>query len=239
MNFASSPAFRPSHPHGCRKRSSGQGHALSGRFAGLDRMPLLSGYGCLRATDEEASGGGSVKGSSQARSTKTQKSVSRLSRFSRIPTHGGNDICKSVPAYAPQSFPYTYRVASHPAFRWPRCHACYADLALRRILPTWLAHSVQAFAAYRLLMCRMFVWSRQYTHQQHAGYNSAPHPIRTRHIPDARIMHPRFCADACSLVRHCLRGPAYVSSIRCAYSLTAGKGRCPFEPRKAQRQGKR
>ena len=63
MNFASSPAFRPSHPHGCRKRSSGQGHALSGRFAGLDRMPLLSGYGRLRATDEEASGGGSVKGS--------------------------------------------------------------------------------------------------------------------------------------------------------------------------------
>ena len=61
MNLVSSPALRPSHPHGCRKRSFGQGHALSGRFAGLDRMPLLSGYGCLRATDEEASGGGSVK----------------------------------------------------------------------------------------------------------------------------------------------------------------------------------
>ena len=60
-----------------------------------------------------------------------------------------------------------------------------------------------------------------------------------RHILDARIMCPCFCADACSFVRHCLRGPAYVSSIRCAYGLTAGKGRCPFEPRKAQRQRKR
>ncbi len=88
-------------------------------------------------------------------------------------------------------------------------------------------------------MCQMLIWSRRYTHQQHAGYSSAPRPIRTRHILDARIMSPRFCADACSFVRHCLRGPAYVSSIRCAYSLTAGKGRCPFEPRKAQRQGKR
>ena len=37
--------------------SFGQGHALSGRFAGLDRMTLLSGYGCLRATDEEAPAG--------------------------------------------------------------------------------------------------------------------------------------------------------------------------------------
>ena len=86
------------------------------------------------------------------------------------------------------------------------------------------------------LMCRMFIWSRQYTHQRHVGYNSAPQPIRTRHISDARIMHPRFCADACSFVQHCLRGPAYVSSIRCAYSLTAGKGRYPFEPRKGKRQ---
>ena len=52
----------------------------------------------------------------------------------------------------------------------------------------------------------------------------------------ARIMRPRFYADACSFVRHCLRRPAYVSSIRCAYSLTAGKGHCPFEPRKGKRQ---
>ena len=238
MNLVSSPALRPSHPHGCRKRSSGQGHALSGRFAGLDRMTLLSGYGYLRATDEEASGGGSVKGSPQFKNTKakTQKSVFRLPQFSRIPTCGGQDAHKSAPAYAPQNLPDTYGVASHAAFRCPRRHARYADLALRRILTARLAHSVQAFAAYRLLMCRMLIWSRQYTHQRHAGYNSAPQPIRIRRIPDARIMRHLFCTDACSFVRPCLRRPAYVSSIRCAYSLTAGKGPCPFEPRKGKRQ---
>lgn len=241
MISVSSPALRPSHPHGCRKRTFRQGHALSGRFAGLDRMPLLSGYGYLRVTDEEASGGGSVKGSSQARSTKAtrQKSVSRLPQFSRIPTRGGHDAHKSAPAYAPQNLPDTYGVASHAAFRYPRRHALYADLALRRILTARLAHGVQFFDAYRLPMCRMVIWSRRYPHQHHAGYNSAPQPIRTHCIPDARIMRPRFCADACSFVLHCLRRPAYVSSIRCAYSLTAGKGRCPFEPRKAQRQEKR
>lgn len=238
MNLVSSPALRPSHPHGCRKRSSGQGHALSGRFAGLDRMPLLSGYGYLRATDEEASGGGSVKGSPQFKNTKatTQKSVFRLPQFSRIPTCGGHDAHKSALAYAPQNLPDTYGVASHAAFRCPRRHARYADLALRRILTTWLAHSVQAFAAYRLLMCRMFIWSRQYTRQRHAGYNSAPHPIRTRSIPDARTMRLCFCTDACSFGRHCLRGPAYVSYRRSASYFTAGKGPCPFEPRKGKRQ---
>ena len=229
MNLVSSPALRPSHLHGCRKRSFGQGHALSGRFAGLDRMTLLSGYGCLRATDEEASGGGSVKGSPQFKNTKatTQKSVFRLPQFSHIPTCGEYDTCKSAPAYAPQSFTDTCGVAFRPAFRCPRSHVCYADLALRRILPTRLAHSVQAFAAYRFPMSRILTRHRRHTHQRHAGYSSAPRPIRIRHILDARIMRPRFCADACSFVRHCLRGPAYVSSIRCAYSLTAGGGGGP------------
>ena len=107
MRIIFSPALRPSYPHMYRKRASGQGQALAGRFAGLDLMPSLSGYGYLRATDEEASGGGSVKGSSQARSTTTapQKSVSRLSRFSRIPTRGDNNRCEAVPACAPQSYP--------------------------------------------------------------------------------------------------------------------------------------
>ena len=219
MNLVSSPALRPSHPHVCRKRAFRQGQALRGRFAGLDRMPLLSGYGYLRATDEEASGGGSVKGSPQFKNTKatTQKSVFRLPQFSHIPTCGEYDTCKSAPAYAPQSFTDTCGVAFRPAFRCPRRHVCYADLALRRILTR----------------------HRRHTHQRHAVYNFAPQPIRTYRIPHGRIMCPRFRTDACSFVRHCLRGPAYVSSIRCAYSLTAGEGRRPFEPRKAQRQEKR
>lgn len=235
------PALRPSRPHGCRKRTFRQGQALPGRFAGLDRMTLLSGYGCLRAMDEEASGGGSVNGSSQARSTKTatQKSVSRLSRFSRIQTRGGNDTCKSVPAYASLRFPNTYDVAFRSAFRCPRRHVHHTDHRMRRILIERPLHGAQSFAAYRLPMCRMLIPCPRHTHQRHAGYSSAPRPIRNRHIRDARIMRPRFCTDACSFVRPCLRGPAYVSSIRCAYGLTAGKGRCPFEPRKGQRQGNR
>ena len=84
MNLVSSPALRPSHPHGCRKRSFGQGHALSGRFAGLDRMPLLSGYGYLRATDEEASGGGSVKGSTRQKAQGSD-AKKRLPSFTVFP----------------------------------------------------------------------------------------------------------------------------------------------------------
>ena len=241
MKFVSSPALRPSHPHVCRKRTFRQGHALSGRFAGLDVHALASGLIHSRATDEEASGGGSVKGSPQTESIKatTQKSVSRLSQLSRLPTCGEHDTCKSAPAYAPQSFFDTCGVVSRPVFRRPRRHVRHADHSMRRILIERPLHGVQSFVAYPLPMRRMLICSRQYTHQQHAGYNSAPHPICTRSIPDARIMRPCFCADACSFVRHCLRRPAYVSSIRRAYSLTAGKGRRPFEPRKTQRQGKR
>ena len=241
MSIVFPPALRPSHPHGCRKRAFRQGQALRGRFAGLDVHALASGLIHLRATDEEASGGGSVNGSSQARSTKaaTQKSVSRRSRFSRILTRGGNDTCNSVPAYASQILSDTCGMTSRPAFRCPRRHAHHADHSVSRILIERCLHGVQSFAAYRFLMCRMFILSLRYTNQRHAGYSPAPHPIRTRHILDARIMRPRFCTDACSFVRPCLRGPAYVSSIRSAYSLTAGKGRCPFEPRKSQRQGKR
>lgn len=239
MNLVFPPALRPSHPHVCRKRASGQGQVLAGRFAGLDLMPLLSGYGYSRATDEEASGGGSVKGSPQTESTKTQKSVSRRSRFSRIPTCGDNNTCTVAPACIPQSSPHTCAVTARSAFRCPRRHVHHTDHSMRRIPIERPLHVVQSFPAYYLPENRIVIPCPRRTDQRHAGYSSAPRPIRTRHILDARIMRPRFCADACSFVRHCLRGPAYVSSIRCAYSLTADKGRRPFEPRKAQRQGKR
>ena len=241
MKLVSSPALRPSLPHGCRKRAFRQGQALSGRFAGLDVHALASGLIYSRATDEEASGGGSVKGSPQTESTKatTQKSVSRRSRFSRIPTCGDNNTCTVAPTCIPQSSPHTCAETARPAFRCPRRHVRHPDHSSIRTLAGGVSYGVQALAAYRFPMSRMLTRYRRHTHQPHVGYSSAPCPIRTRRIPDARIIRPCFCADACSFVRHCLRGPAYVSSIRCAYSLTAGKGRCPFEPRKGQRQGKR
>ncbi len=238
MNPVFSPALRPSHPHGCRKRAFRQGHALSGRFAGLDQTPLLSGYGYLRATDEEASGGGSVKGSPQARSTKTatQQSASHFSRLSPIPTRGGHDTCKPVPAYSPQNLLDTYGVASRPAFKCPHRHAHHADLALCRMLTARFPHGVQALGTYHFPASRMLARCCRHAYQQHTGYNSTSRLIRTRHIPDARIMRLWFCTDACSFVRHYLRWPAYVSSIRCAYSLTAGEGQSPFEPQKAKRR---
>ena len=104
---------------------------LPGRSVGLDYMSLVFDYGYLRATDEEASGGGLVEGSPQFKNTKvaTQKSVFCLPQFPRIPTCDGHDVHKSAPAYAPQNLPDTYGVASHTAFRCPCRHAFYADLA--------------------------------------------------------------------------------------------------------------
>ena len=200
-------------------------------------MPWLpASYTCGRRTRKPPAGARSKEVRKPKAQRQRHKKAFPASHSFPAYRHATGTMHTSLPRL---TLPDTYGLASHAAFRCPHRHARYADLALRRILTTRLAHSVQAFAAYRLLMCRMFIWSRQYTHQRHAGYNSAPQPIRTRHISDARIMHPRFYANVCSFVRHCLRGPAYVSSIRCAYSLTAGEGRRPFEPRKAQRQEKR
>ena len=65
----------------------------SGRFAGLDVHVLASGLIHSRATDEEASGGGSVKGSSQAETTKieTQKAYSASLGFPAY-RHAANTI---------------------------------------------------------------------------------------------------------------------------------------------------
>lgn len=172
------------------------------------------------------------------RNTKTvkQKGISRLSRLSPIQTRSGHDTHKVAPVYAPQSFPDTCAVTVRHAFMDPPRPAHHADYTLSRTLAGGVSYGVQALATYHLPVSLMLARRCRHTCQSHAVCNPAPHPIRTRHISDVRIMRPRFRTDACSFVRPCLRGPAYVSSIRCAYSLTAGEGRRPFEPRKAQRQ---
>lgn len=179
-----------------------------------------------------------AKGNWFFRNTKTakQKGISRLSRLSPIQTRSGHDTCKPAPAYAPQSPPRTCAVTVRPAFRCPHRHAPHADHTLRRIEIKRLPHDAQAFTAYRFSVSRTVARCRRPTCQQRAGYNPASRLIRTRHIPDARIMRPCFCTDACSFVRHCLRGPAYVSYRRSASYFTAGEGRCPFEPCKGKRR---
>ena len=173
------------------------------------------------------------------RNTKTVKQKG-ISRLSPIQTRSGHDTHKVAPVYAPQSFPDTCAVTVRHAFMDPPRPAHHADYTLSRTLAGGVSYGVQAHAAYRLLVNRMFTRCRRHTCQQHAGYNSASRLIRTRHIPDARIMRLRFRTDACSFVRHYLRRPAYVSYrlVRRIVS-TSTEGRCPFEPRKAQRQGKR
>ena len=119
MNLVSSPALRPSFPHGCRKRPFGQGHALSGHFVGLDLHALASGHKYSRATDEEASGGGFVKGSS-------------LSSFASHSTT-----------------PSPYGCHRHSGTRISRRHAHHADHTLCRMPIRRPPNDVQVFAAYR------------------------------------------------------------------------------------------
>ena len=241
MTLVFSPVFRPSLPQGCRKRSCGQGQALPGRYAGLDHHARASGQEYSRATDEEASGGGFVKGSSQPRDAKTATtpSASRLSPFVPMPTHGGRDTCKPVPAHAPHRSPNLGVVTARQASRCPCRHAHHAGHTEYRMRIGWPPHDAQVSAAYRFPVSWMRARCCRHVHQPRAGCDPASRPIRTRRDPNAHIMRPRFCADACSFVRHYPRGPAYVSPIRGAYRLTAGEGRRPFEPRKTQRQGKR
>ena len=179
-----------------------------------------------------------AKGNLFFRNTKTvkQKGISRLSRLSPIQTRSGHDTHKVAPAHTLQDIPGRYAVTVRHAFMDPPRHAHHADHTSSRTLAGGVSYGVQALATYHLPVSLMLARRCRHTCQSHAVCNPAPHPIRTRHISDVRIMRPRFRTDACSFVRPCLRGPAYVSSIRCAYSLTAGKGPCPFEPRKDKRQ---
>lgn len=153
-----------------------------------------------------------------------------------MPPRGKHDTCKPAPACAPQSSPHTCAVTARSAFRCPHCHAHHADHSVSRIPIERLLQGDPASAAYRLPRNRMLARRCRHACQPHAGYSSVPPPIHTRHIPDVRIMRPRFRTDACSFVRPCLRGPAYVSYRRSASYFTAGKGPCPFEPRKGKRR---
>lgn len=72
---AATTALRPSLPAFCRKRSLCQGQALRAACAGLDIRARVSGIKYMRATDGDASGGGSVNGYiiSKCKNAKRQK----------------------------------------------------------------------------------------------------------------------------------------------------------------------
>lgn len=233
MNFASSPAFRPSHPHGCRKRSSGQGHALSGRFAGLDRMPLLSGYGRLRATDEEASGGGSVKGSSHtSKAAHTfQESCADVLCSGRIKNSGTQDTGQQQ-----QTLPAACSWNTAPEKGPSMPGAC---LWHRRILTSRKTDSDPSAAESGSVIGVIPIRQTLPVIMSRATCNPVMRHMRSRYYPDADPSPCCSSAHVCVFVRRYFRGPAYVSYRRFASYFTAGEGRCPFEPRKGKRQARR
>ena len=227
------------------RMDAGSGHSVKAKPFGaasraLTFMPWLpASYTRGRRTRKPPAGARSKEAPGRKHKDRdTKKRVLSLTVFPDTDTRRKRymQIC---PGVCPTEFSRYINVAPCPAFRCPRRHVRHVDHNVSRILTTRFPHSVRAVVTYHLPVNRILTRYRRHTHQRHAGYNSAPRLIRIRHLPDTRIMHTRFRTDACSFVRPCLRRPAYVSSIRYAYSLTAGKGPCPFEPRKTQRQGMR
>ena len=165
---AATTALRPSLPAFCRKRSLCQGQALRVAYASLDIRARDCGIKYMRATDGDASGGGSVNGYIHSKCEKAKGKIHIR--------HSG----VHCPEIQFAKFPDTMRV----------------------------------IAAYRQNAMLMNIGN----------------------LPDADFSHTNFRKYAFPFVRRYFRRPAYVSSIRCAYSLTAGEGQSPFEPQKAKRQ---
>lgn len=162
------PALRPSLPAFCRKRALCQGQALRVAYASLDIRARDCGIKYMRATDGDASGGGSVNGYIHSKYKKTERQ----------------------------------KTSRHSNARYPKIQiAKFSD-------------TIRAIVAYQQNAMRMSI----------------------SNLPDADFPHTIFRKYAFPFVRLYFRRPAYVSSIRCAYSLTAGEGLSPFEPQKAKRQ---
>ena len=233
------PALRPSHPQMCRKRPFCQGQALRAAYAGLDIHGRASGIKYMRATDVDASGGGSVNGYIPSKCKKAERHNTPIYNNEgcpRIPTvhfqntyQAGFKYRQSKSRYAAYSIAASYPKAAAVSFH-------FTIPPLRGKQP---GHSPFAFpmrvecglsAKTMPIPCGLFACSMPAAYRQNA--------LRTliSNLPDADFPHTGFRKYAFPFVRRYFRRPAYVSSIRFAYSLTAGEGLCPFEPQKSERQ---
>lgn len=233
------PVLRPSLPAICRKRPFCQGQALAGRFAGLDIHGRASGIKCLRVTDVDASGGGSVNGYIHSKGRKAKDK--RHSRHSR-------KHCFKITHV-------NYQNTNRLHFAYPQNRAPYAANFIA------VYKAVQAAFSFRFTtqpLCGIQPGHSAFVCPKHAGCgqsaNAVPIPcglsacamlaayrqnarrIPISNLPVADFSHSCFRKYAVPFVRRYFRRPAYVSSIRFAYSLTAGEGLRPFEPQKAERQ---
>ena len=233
------PALRPSLPAMCRKRIFCQGQALSGRFAGLDIHIRASGLKYTRATDEDATGGGSVKGYSHFRYKKAKGKIHFCRQYaacSEIHASDCQNTCQLHSAYS-IFFPshtinhtlQTYIFFADDSLHYPLAFSC--GMPPGQVL---LAHFLK-------IDCRPFINSLPIpcvlkTFPMFSAYRLNADLSPVSNLPDAAFSHTSFRKYSISFVRPYFRRPAYVSSIRCAYSLTAGEGQCPFEPLKAKRR---
>lgn len=236
------PALRPSLPQMCRKRPFCQGQALRAAYAGLDIHGRASGMKYMRATDVDASGGGSVNGYTHSKCKKAGKaerqnassasnapSLKIPSRHFQNTYQAGFKYRQSNSRYAAYSIAASYHRTAAVSFHFPIS-------PLRGIQP---GHSPFAFpmrvecalsAKTMPIPCGLFACPMLAAYRQNA--------MRTliSNLPVADFPHTRFRKYAFPFVRRYFRRPAYVSFIRCAYSLTAGEGQSPFEPQKAKRR---
>ena len=239
MYLGNAPALRPSLPAMCRKRIFCQGQALSGRFAGLDIHIRTSGLKYTRATDEDASGGGSVKGYSYFRYRKAKDKIHSCRQYAACSEIHASDYQNTCQLYSAYSRFFSNHALNHTrathiffagdSLHYPRPLSC--GIPLDQVL---LAHFLKIY-------CSQFISGLPISCVLKAfpmlsAYLLNADPIPVSNLPDAGFSHTSFRKYAFTFVRPYFRRPAYVSSIRCAYSLTAGEGQSPFEPLKAKRQ---
>ncbi len=125
------PALRPSLPAMCRKRIFCQGQALSGRFAGLDIHIRASGLKYTRATDEDASGGGSVKGYCLFRYRKAKGKIHSCQQYAACSEKHTSDYQNTSQLHSA----YPGFLSNHTVNHTTATHIFFADGALHYPLP--------------------------------------------------------------------------------------------------------
>lgn len=239
MYLGNAPALRPSLPAMCRKRIFCQGQALSGRYAGLDIHIRASGLKYMRATDEDASGWGSVKGYSHFRYRKAKGKIHPCHQYVACSETHTSDYQNTSQLHS--AFPGF--LSNHTINHTTETHIFFADVSLHYhlSLSSGIPPTQILLARFLKIYCGQFISGLPISCVLEVFPMLFAYRLNTvlptvSNLPDADFSHTSFRKYAFSFVRPYFRRPAYVSSIRCAYSLTAGEGQSPFEPLKAKRR---
>ncbi len=222
----------------CRKRPLCQGQALRAAYAGLDMRGRASGVKYKRATDEDAAGGGSVKGyiHSKFKKAKGRKHSCHAHQPAAFPlTSYSQDTNKFSQSHQRNfcgipSLSNPIRVADEKFIS----STIASDTA--KIHKAQNQNAVNAADGCLRSIAAMPISCWQFACPMLAAYRQNAMRIYVANLPDVAISHISFRKHAFPFVQANLRRPAYVSSIRCAYSLTAGEGQAPSNPKRHKRQ---